>query len=168
MSDEPVDLNLEELKELIRLLRDSNISEFELQKADYHLKIKQGQILEDNLTPATEPGLKPAGVSGGDGPVEETESISEEQQTQLEETEVLHEVRSPMVGTFFRSASPGTNPFVEVGDPVRRNQVLCIIEAMKIMNEIESDMDGELRKIHVTNGQPVEYGEVLFSIRPIS
>jgi acetyl-CoA carboxylase biotin carboxyl carrier protein len=168
MSDEPVDLNLEELKELIKLLRDSNISEFELQKADYHLKIKQGQVLENNSTVTTEAGLKSVGASGVDGPVEVTESASEEQQPKSEETEVLHEVRSPMVGTFFRSAGPETDPFVEIGDPVRRNQVLCIIEAMKIMNEIESDMEGEVRKIHVTNGQPVEYGEVLFSIRPVS
>lgn len=169
MSDEPVDLNLEELKELIKLLRESHVSEFELRKADYRLRIKQGQVLDASS------GIQPEAISklnvpqSGNGPSQDV-SQKEEQGgvVAAKEQETLHEIRSPMVGTFFRSSTPGTAPFVEVGDTIRPNQVLCIIEAMKIMNEIEADMGGEVRKIHVTNGQPVEFGELLFSIRPLS
>jgi len=162
MSDERVDLNLEELKELIRLLRESNVTEFEFRKADYRLRIRQGNIVEEA------PGR--TAISAGNG--EEQGVIPQALEAQpkpaaIEEPENVHEVRSPIVGTFYRSSSAGSSSFVEVGDPVRKNQVLCIVEAMKIMNEIESDVEGEVRAIHVSNGQPVEFGEVLFSIKPI-
>lgn len=169
MSDEPVDLNLEELKELIKLLRESNVSEFELRKADYRLRIKHGQILDVSAGTQAEAISKPVVSQGANGPAEDLSQVEEQAQAvQTKEEETLHEIRSPMVGTFFRSSTPGTAPYVEVGDVIRHNQVLCIIEAMKIMNEIEADMEGEVRKIHVTDGQPVEFGELLFSIRSIS
>ena len=75
-------------------------------------------------------------------------------------------MKSPIVGTFYRSAEPGSKPFVSVGDTVRKGQVLCIIEAMKLMNEIDSEYDGEVTSIYVENGQPVQYGERLFAIKP--
>lgn len=161
MSDERVDLNLEELKELIRLLRESNVTEFEFRKADYRLRIRHGSIIEE--TPRTaisssngeELGVIPQALEARPEPVA------------IEQPENVHEVRSPIVGTFYRSSTPGSSAFVEVGDNVRKNQVLCIVEAMKIMNEIESDVEGEVRAIHVSNGQPVEFGELLFSIKPI-
>jgi acetyl-CoA carboxylase biotin carboxyl carrier protein len=169
MSDDPVDLNLEELKELIRLLRESNVSEFELRKADYRLRIKQGQILNGSSGIPAETVSKPIASQGGNGPTDDVDQVEEKvQDIQTKEEETLREIRSPMVGTFYRSSGAETPPFVEVGDVIRQNQVLCIIEAMKIMNEIEADMEGEVRKIHVTNGQPVEFGELLFSIRPVS
>jgi len=157
MSDQPVDINLDELRELIKLLRESNVSEFELRKADYRLRIRQGAIIEPDQA------LVPA-----NGSQQPSEAIRPQAAPAIaqEPVEVLHEIRSPMVGTFFRSASPGSAPFIEVGDSIKKNQVLCIIEAMKIMNEIEADFEGEVRKIHVSNGQPVEFGEVLFSIKP--
>lgn len=160
MSDERVDLNLEELKELIRLLRESNVTEFEFRKADYRLRIRQGNIIEET----------PVRISAGNG--EEQVVITQSPEARPEpvaigEQENFHEVRSPIVGTFYRSSSPGSSAFVEVGDHVRQNQVLCIVEAMKIMNEIESDVEGEVRAIHVSNGQPVEFGELLFSIKPV-
>ena len=74
-------------------------------------------------------------------------------------------IKSPIVGTFYRSSEPGARPFVEVGDVVRKGQVLCIIEAMKLMNEIESDCDGEITAIYVENGQPVQFGDRLFAVR---
>lgn len=163
MSDEPVDLNLEELKELIKLLRESNVSEFEIRKADYRLRIKHGFVTEETGT-----GLKtaPIPVNGQDKTAAKLPELPSEAERPAVE-EGLHEVRSPMVGTFYRTSSPGAAPFVEVGDRVRKGQILCIIEAMKIMNEIESDLDGEVRGIYVSNGQPVEFGEVLFSVKPI-
>lgn len=161
MSDERVDLNLEELKELIRLLRESNVTEFEIRKADYRLRIRHGNIIEE--VPRT-------AISSSNG--EESAVIPHAPEAQrppaaIEKQENVHEVRSPIVGTFYRSSTPGSSAFVEVGDSVRKNQVLCIVEAMKIMNEIESDVEGEVRAIHVSNGQPVEFGELLFSIKPL-
>jgi acetyl-CoA carboxylase biotin carboxyl carrier protein len=86
--------------------------------------------------------------------------------TGAEEDVELAIVKSPIVGTFFRSPEPGAKPFAEVGDVVRKEQVLCIIEAMKLMNEIKAEIDGEIVKVYVENGQPVQYGERLFAIRP--
>jgi acetyl-CoA carboxylase biotin carboxyl carrier protein len=162
MADERVDLNLEELKELIRVLRESHVTEFEFRKADYRLRIRQGTIIEETSARTVAPPQNgddhsEMAVSPGLPPVP----------AQQIEKETLHEVRSPIVGTFYRSSSPGSSAFVEVGDQIRKDQVLCIVEAMKIMNEIESDVDGEIRSIHVSNGQPVEFGELLFSIKPV-
>ena len=83
-----------------------------------------------------------------------------------DESAGLHEVSSPIVGTFYRAPNPDAEPYVRVGDTVRRGQVLCIVEAMKLMNEIESDLDGTIVKVHPENAEPFEYGECLFSIRP--
>jgi acetyl-CoA carboxylase biotin carboxyl carrier protein len=161
MSDRPVDINLDELRELIKLLRESNVSEFELQKADYRLRIKHGTLIEAETVSAL---ARPTTPGNGQEPATTTsEAASAEAPT--ETSEMIHEVHSPMVGTFYRSATPGAAPFVEVGDTVHKGQVICIIEAMKIMNEIESDVDGEVTKIHIPNGQPVEFSEVLFSIK---
>jgi acetyl-CoA carboxylase biotin carboxyl carrier protein len=159
MSDRPEDINLDELRELIKLLRESNVSEFEIQKADYRLRIKHGTVLESETISAP---VRQGAPGNGQEQVATSEAAPAEGAT---ESEVVHEVHSPMVGTFYRSSSPGGSPFVEVGDTVRKGQVICIIEAMKIMNEIESDVDGEVTKIHIPNGQPVEFSEVLFSIR---
>jgi acetyl-CoA carboxylase biotin carboxyl carrier protein len=163
MADHPLDFNLQELKELIKLLRESGIAEFELRKADYRLRIRQGVVIEDSMTTRTSPvnGEQNSGIS--DVPSSRAiETMPEE------EKEDYHLIRSPIVGTFYRSSSPGSASFVEPGDVVKKGQVLCIIEAMKIMNEIESDVEGEIREIHAENGQPVEFGEMLFSIKPVA
>jgi acetyl-CoA carboxylase biotin carboxyl carrier protein len=161
MADERVELNLEELKELIRVLRESHVTEFEFRKADYRLRIRQGTIIEE--TPARS-ALPP---QNGEEQAETAISAGLPPEPAKVEKEIFHEVRSPIVGTFYRSSSPGSSAFVEVGDHIRKDQVLCIVEAMKIMNEIEADVDGEIRSIHVSNGQPVEFGELLFSIKPL-
>lgn len=164
MSD-PVDINLDELKELIKLLKESNVSEFELRKADYRLRIRQGVVIDPSAAEAISAAIIP---QPGNGQVKAgTHEPAPAIETPAAPEENLYIVRSPMVGTFYRSSSPGSAAFVEVGNTVRKNQVLCIVEAMKIMNEIESDVDGEVRKIHAANGQPIEYGEPLFSIKPI-
>jgi acetyl-CoA carboxylase biotin carboxyl carrier protein len=161
MSDRPMDINLDELRELIKLLRESNVSEFELQKADYRVRIKHGTLIEAEAVSAPPRPATPG--NGQESATTTPEAASAEAATEPEAT--VHEVHSPMVGTFYRSATPGAAPFVEVGDTVHKGQVICIIEAMKIMNEIESDVDGEVKKIHIPNGQPVEFSEVLFSIK---
>jgi acetyl-CoA carboxylase biotin carboxyl carrier protein len=161
MSDRPVDINLDELRELIKLLRESNVSEFELQKADYRVRIKHGMVPEGENPPVAVRQSVP--VNGQEPAAPTADATPPESVT--ESSEVIHEVHSPMVGTFYRSSTPGAAAFVEIGDMVHKGQVICIIEAMKIMNEIESDVDGEVTKIHIPNGQPVEFSEVLFSIK---
>jgi len=161
--------NLDEVRELIDLLEKREISEFEMEKAGVRVRIKRGNsraesfgsvILVGTSTEAPRtPVSRPAGGAGAAGPEVREPSGSES-------TEGLHIIKSPMVGTFYASPAPNAPPFVKPGDVVQVGQVLCIIEAMKLMNEIESEVAGEVARIYVDNGQPVEYGESLFAIQP--
>ena len=157
-------MNQKELKELIEFLIEKDIAEFELERGDVKVRVKRGALVA--ASPAAHPisspsvTVTPSPVSGGpSGPVGSAKAppVVEED---------LHIVKSPIVGTFYESPSPGSPPFVKPGDAVDAGQVLCIIEAMKLMNEIEADVGGEIVKRLVNNGQPVEYGQPLFSIRP--
>jgi acetyl-CoA carboxylase biotin carboxyl carrier protein len=161
----PHTMNQKELKELIDLIIDKGITEFELERGDVKVRIKRGgesAALPDPRyyavhaapPPAPELGAAPV-VSQAAAPAPPKEAAAED----------LHMVRSPIVGTFYESPSPGSPPFVKPGDVVSEGQVLCIVEAMKLMNEIESDMAGEIVKKLVVNGQPIEYGQELFAIR---
>ncbi|SRR6266481_61304 len=153
-------MNQKELKELVEFLIEKDISEFELERGDVKVRIKRALGHSEpvhypmhlpavaNSVPVPAPAAAPAAVSA---------PAPQEQ---------LHEVKSPIVGTYYEAPGPGAPPFVKVGDTVDAGQVLCIIEAMKLMNEIESDSAGEIVKKLVTNGQPVEYGQPLFLIRP--
>jgi len=158
-------MNQKELKELIDLIIDKGITEFELERGDVKVRIKRGGesagLLDPRYyavhaapSPAPELGAAPV-VSQAAAPVPPKEAPAED----------LHMVRSPIVGTFYESPSPGSPPFVKPGDVVSEGQVLCIVEAMKLMNEIESDTAGEIVKKLVVNGQPIEYGQELFAIR---
>lgn len=143
-------MELEEIKNLISFLKDTDVTEINIEKEGFKIKIKRGYLY---------------GTLEVTKPVKVSEEISKAPQTsEISEEKALHTVISPLVGTFYRSPSPDSPPFVEVGTRVEKGQVLCIIEAMKIMNEIESDVSGIIRKILVENGQPVEYGEPLFLI----
>jgi acetyl-CoA carboxylase biotin carboxyl carrier protein len=144
-------MELEELKELIELLKDTDITELQVEKEGTKVKIKREKV----LTPYDVPAHKPSPFH---------EKITTETE---EESQRLITITSPIVGTFYRSPTPEASPFVEMGAKVVKGQVLCIIEAMKLMNEIESDTDGIVMKILVENGQPVEYGEPLFLIEPL-
>jgi len=159
-------MNQKELKELIEFLIEKDIAEFELERGDVKVKIKRAAepALPDSryfaVHPAPPPVLATAPVSATASPTTEPAPapvVPEEQ---------LQPVRSPIVGTFYEAPSPGAPPFVKVGDLVEVGQVLCIVEAMKLMNEIECDVAGEIVKKLVTNGQPIEYGQELFAIRP--
>jgi acetyl-CoA carboxylase biotin carboxyl carrier protein len=161
-------MNQKELKELIEFLIEKDIAEFELERGDMKVRIKRtaDPIVAPQERYVTVPAAAPStpvpetrGAGGATGaPTTPPESGALE--------EGLYQVNSPIVGTFYESPSPGSPAFVKVGDSVEVGQVLCIIEAMKLMNEIESDVAGEIVKSYVSNGQPVEYGQVLFSIRP--
>ena len=162
-------MNQKELKELIEFLKQQDIAEFELERGDVKVRIKRavpGANVSIEPRPvhvvpiASHPeiAIKPTGeVSHSVAPTAVPSPVPEEK---------LHIVKSPIVGTFYESPSPGAPPFVKTGDIVEVGQLLCIVEAMKLMNEIESDVAGEVVKKLVNNGQPIEYGQELFAIRP--
>ena len=156
-------MNQKELKELIEFLIEKDISEFELERGDVKVRIKRAV---ENVTvsgPAiTLPHASPAAVA----PATAASVAAASAAAAPSEEPGLHTVKSPIVGTFFEAPSPGSPPFVKAGDTVEVGTVLCIVEAMKLMNEIESDVAGEILKKLVSNGQPVEYGQALFTIRP--
>jgi acetyl-CoA carboxylase biotin carboxyl carrier protein len=147
-------MEFEEIKKLMELLKDSDITEIQIERGGSKIKIKRERFLSSfEVSPPAKERV----------PLEKKEDTKK-----VEETQKFVTIKSPIVGIFYRSPSPDTPPFVEVGNTVRKGQVLCIIEAMKLMNEIESDVDGIVSKILVENGQPVEYGEPLFLIEPLS
>jgi len=158
-------MNQKELKELIEFLIEKDIAEFELERGDVKVRVKRGTLVASSpaLHPITPHSITaapmPSAPGGPPGPAVSGNVPAAEQ-------EELHVVKSPIVGTFYESPSPGSPPFVKPGDAVEPGQVLCIIEAMKLMNEIEADVGGEIVKRLVNNGQPVEYGQPLFNIRP--
>ncbi len=144
-------MELEDLKELIELLKETDITELQMEKDGSKVKIKREKI------------LTPIGM-----PVQKSSVYDEKIVAETEDdTQRLVTVTSPIVGTFYRAPSPEAQPFVEVGQKVNKGTVLCIVEAMKLMNEIESDTDGIIVKVLVENSQPVEYGEPLFLIEPL-
>ena len=144
-------MELEDLKELIELLKDSDITELQIEKEGTKVKIKRERFLQSLELP-----------------IHKSSAFQEKIAAETEEdAQRLVTITSPIVGTFYRASTPEANPFVEFGAKVSKGQVLCIVEAMKLMNEIESDVDGIIVKVLVENGQPVEYGEPLFLIEPI-
>ena len=159
-------MNQKELKELIEFLIEKDIAEFELERGDVKVKIKRAgehtvvYAHGELPRPAGGSGAEPQQTSGVSAPAAASPAPSA---PALEED--LHIVKSPIVGTFYEAPSPGAPPFVKAGDMVEVGQVLCIVEAMKLLNEIESDVAGEIVKKMGSNGQPIEYGQELFSIR---
>lgn len=164
-------MNQKELKELIEFLIEKDIAEFELERGDVKVRIKRAgehTVVHAHSEPrffAVPPAPAPAVEIGG-VPVAGTAPTAPPTPAQPAAEEGLHTVKSPIVGTFYEAPSPGAPPFVKVGDAVEVGQVLCIVEAMKLLNEIESDFAGEIVKKLATNGQPIEYGQELFVIRP--
>lgn len=163
-------MNQKELKELIDFLIEKDITEFELERGDVKVRIKRGTEAAPTPTDriiAVHPApVAPAPVSVSPAPPM-TPPTAPPVASAVEKTEEgLHMVHSPIVGTYYESPSPGSPPFVKPGDVVEAGQILCIVEAMKLMNEIEADVAGEIIKILVKNGAPIEYGQELFAIRP--
>ncbi|MGD0183375.1 MAG: acetyl-CoA carboxylase biotin carboxyl carrier protein [Terriglobales bacterium] len=162
-------MNQKELKELIEFLIEKDIAEFELERGDVKVRIKRG-VEHVAQAPSAVPQFAvhvaptPAGEvsSAPAAPVVPAQSAAPAPSPEAG----LHTVHSPIVGTFYECPSPGSPPFVKVGDTVEIGQILCIVEAMKLMNEIEADVAGEIMKKLVANGQPIEYGQELFVIRP--
>jgi len=164
-------MNQKELKELIEFLIEKDITEFELERGDVKVRIKRGteQVVSIAAPAAPYAAVHAAPVVPSPAHTLTTTAPAEPSAAQgaaPAAEEGIHMVRSPIVGTFYESPSPGSPPFVKAGDTVEVGQVLCIVEAMKLMNEIESDVAGEIVKKLVSNGQPIEYGQELFAIRP--
>ena len=151
----------QQVQALIDLLEERGLEEFELERAGLRIRIKRrssglaAPVFESYL-PAANPERAPAAESAEAAAAEEMALTAEG----------VHIVKSPIVGTFYAAPQPDAPPFVKLGDAVEVGQVLCIIEAMKLMNEIEADVAGEIVRVYVENAQPVEYGENLFAIRP--
>jgi acetyl-CoA carboxylase biotin carboxyl carrier protein len=162
-------MNQKELKELIEFLIEKDIAEFELERGDVKVRIKRGaeHVAHAHGEPRffAVPAAPGAALEVGTTPVAGTQAAPVAEPAPAAEKE-LHKVKSPIVGTFYEAPSPGAPPFVKVGDTVEVGQVLCIVEAMKLLNEIESDVAGEIVKKLAVNGQPIEYGQELFAIRP--
>ena len=162
-------MTFEEIKQLLEIVREHELWEFELERDDFKIRIRRGGVAAVTLQGAAVPeatlaaggaAAVPAAAAASPPPAPPVAAAADE------ESEVeLAVVKSPIVGTFYRAAEPDAAPFVQVGDIVRKNQVLCIIEAMKLMNEITSEYEGEVVKAYVENGQAVQYGERLFAIR---
>jgi acetyl-CoA carboxylase biotin carboxyl carrier protein len=169
---------LKELKELIEFLKESKVGEFDLERGDLKVRLK---FASD--APPAQPSIGwdlaslsklLASEQAAAIPVVPPVPVAQASHAPapppapalVDENAGLHIVKSPIVGTFYESPSPGSPPFVKPGDMVESGQVLCIVEAMKLMNEIESDVAGEIVKRFVQSGQPIEYGQPLFSVRP--
>jgi acetyl-CoA carboxylase biotin carboxyl carrier protein len=147
-------MELNDLRELMGLLKDTDITELQIEKDGVRVRIKREKFFShlEVHHPAIHEKI-------------EAKEIKKEEKAEPEGR--LFTVKSPIVGTFYRSSSPDSEPFVDIGAKVKKGQVLCVIEAMKLMNEIDSEIDGVIARVLVENGHPVEYGEPLFLIEPI-
>jgi len=148
-------MNLKEIREILELLKGSDVSEFELGRGDMVLKLRRGPA----IVPVAMPPAAPA-------PAAPARPAEEPPPAPVPPKPTYKEILSPIVGTFYRAPAPDAAPFVEVGTRVVKGQVLCIVEAMKIMNQIESDTTGTIAAIIVENAQPVAYGQALFHVTP--
>jgi acetyl-CoA carboxylase biotin carboxyl carrier protein len=154
---------IQKIEQLLRFMSEHNLEEFEYSRGDLRIRLRKpsaGVLVAARSISAPEI-IVPGSLESSRASTESGAAASE-----ARSTEDLHLVKSPIVGTFYGSPSPGSEPFLKVGAHVEVGQTLCIVEAMKLMNEIESDEAGEVVRIFVENGQPVEYGQPLFGIRP--
>ena len=160
-------MDLDEIKQILDMMRQHDLAEFELERDNVKIRLRKNSAGGWNGTLPPMPSMPyvaapaPALSAAGDGATPPSPILAP-----ANEDIDLAIVKSPIVGTFFRSAEPGAPPFTDVGQSVKKGQVLCIIEAMKLMNEINAECDGEIVKVYVENGQAVHYGERLFAIKP--
>ena len=167
-------INVEQLKQILDLVREHDLSELEIEQEGLRVKVRKDAGGGFVVHPAVGAAIHAAGAAsvataaappGGAATAPSLSTASPDSTADAESDIELAVVKSPIVGTFYRAAEPGAPPFADIGTTVKKGQVLCIIEAMKLMNEIESEYDGEVVKVYVDNGQPVQYGERLFAIK---
>ena len=155
-------MDISDLKEILRILEAQDITEFELEQDGVKLRVCRASAAPVRVD-AAPPAPAPAGLATSAAPAAPAAAAPPPAPEPAPDGTL---VKSPIVGTFYRAPDPNSPPFVSVGDRVKVGQVLCIIEAMKLMNEIEAEMAGEVTRVHPENGQPVQYGDPLFTIRP--
>ena len=159
-------MDFEDIERILELVRQHDLAEFELEREGLKLRVRKAGAAYHVLPAQGAPPQPLAAAPPAAPPVPAPYAAAAPAAPPVEDVEVeLAVVKSPIVGTFYRSAEPGASAFVEIGQRVKKDQVLCIIEAMKLMNEITSEYDGEIVSIYVENGKPVQYGERLFAIR---
>jgi len=164
-------MDISQLKQLLELVREHELAEFEIEHEGLRVRIRKDAAAAPNVAlPAASAiaGVAAAPAAAASAPAQTAPPVAAPaaaEETAADAEVDLAVVKSPIVGTFYRSAEPGAPSFVEIGSTVKKGQVLCIIEAMKLMNEIDCEYDGEVMNIYVENGQPVQYGERLFAIR---
>ena len=164
-------VNMDELRELIQLIRENDFSEFELEREGYRVRFRRGleAVTEtggsDSTSSTQSTTLSTTTGAEARGSTPAPAHPGAKAQTAASEDQDLYIIPSPIVGTFYRSPSPTAESFVRIGSSVEPDTVVCIIEAMKLMNEIQAEATGEVAKIYVENGQPVEYGQPLFGIK---
>lgn len=157
-------MDLAELKELLRSVVENDISDFEYEESGVKIRIKRKRPVVGALAEPPALNAHPPAINAASANL--TPAAPSERLGERPNAEGLHALVSPIVGTFYNAPTPGADPFVHVGDYVQEGAVLCIVEAMKLMNEIKSDVAGKIVDILVTNAQPVEYGQTLFLIQP--
>ena len=158
-------MNIKEVKDLIQEVLQSDISEFELEQTGTRIRMKREFGRDSAIASSASPQRASISVSSTRPATTEAVPSSAEESVDPEEN-ALHIVTSPIVGTVFRAPNPEADPYVKLGDQVQEGTILCLVEAMKLMNEIPSDTDGEIVRIYIENGHPVEFGQKLFGIRP--
>src|ERR1041384_3438462 len=158
-------VNMEELRELIGLLRENGLAELELENEGFRVRLRRESAASEPVSYAAAPPPPPAHAPAAPAPAPTPAHPGTQATTAASQDQDLHIIPSPIVGTFYRSASPTADPFVKIGSNVEPESVVSISEAMKLMNEIQAEATGEVVKIYVENGQPVEYGQPLFGIR---
>ncbi|HEU4932473.1 MAG TPA: acetyl-CoA carboxylase biotin carboxyl carrier protein [Pyrinomonadaceae bacterium] len=156
-------VNMDELRELIELLRENGLAELELENEGFRVRLRRDSAASEPQHAAPPPPSPPHAPAPP--PLSAPAHPGTQATTAAAQDQDLHIIPSPIVGTFYRSPSPTADPFVKIGSSVEPESVVCIIEAMKLMNEIQAEATGEVVKIYVENGQPVEYGQPLFGIR---
>jgi acetyl-CoA carboxylase biotin carboxyl carrier protein len=171
------DPEIAQIEQLLQFMTEHNLEEFEYSRGDLRIRLRKpapGVYLAapprsgipEIIVPGEAHGAGAQSSSGSPGGSGQPAAAGHAGATEARSTEDLHLVKSPIVGTYYESPSPGSEAFVKVGSVVETGQTLCIVEAMKLMNEIESDVSGEVVRMFVENGQPVEYGQPLFGVRP--
>ncbi len=154
-------MNLDDIKQLLELVREHDLAEFEMEQDGLKMRVRKASHEVVVTTAAPAPVAMPAPAA----PAAPAASAPAAAPTAPVEDATLHFIKAPIVGTLYRAPEPGAKPFAEVGTKVRKGQVLCIIEAMKLMNEIECDVDGEVSAVYIENGLPVQFGDRIFAIK---
>lgn len=159
--------DLSQISEILSFMEQHSLDEFEYQNSTVHIRLRKASshIVQPSRASQSAPEIFSAALAAPSAAAAPASAVPQDPSAP-ESTADLHVIKSPIVGTFYSSPTPGAPPFMRVGDQVKAGQVLCIIEAMKLMNEIESDVGGQVMRVFVENGQPVEYGEPLFAIHP--